>query len=258
MVLSSIDLDCNIEVSLKFLDSSKSYFLMSLSLLNQLTDLELSIEDTKIFIEKKQRANSSKIKTFAIEDDWSSAASMGCLAALSEGKIRIENLRKSSLQVDSRITRIFDRMGVVNSIEENSWTIESSKNFNGIKLGLGQSPDLFPVLAVLCAFASSSSEFTGLKNLRYKESNRLKNIETFLRALGCGLEVNDDSLSITKTLDRAQLSQMPFIDLSPDSDHRIAMAGAVAIQAGARVTIDNKTVVKKSFSHFWDIQRSLS
>ncbi len=256
-VLSSIGLSYEFDVFLESLSSSKSYFSMSLNLMNELTNSNVHLNGDQLSWRSTSEINTKSLEGFKIEDDWSSAASVGCLAALSEGEVRIENLFAESVQSDSKIREIFSQMGISNDMQNNVWSVRGSSDYRGVSIDLEQSPDLFPVLSVLCAFAQSGSIFTGLKNLRYKESNRLKNIELLMDALGVGFESNDDSLKILKPVDRKDLSSLKPIDLSPDSDHRIAMAGAVAIQAGARVTIRDKGVVKKSFAHFWEIQRSL-
>ncbi len=256
-ILSSIGLSYEFDVYLESLLSSKSYFLMSLNLVNELTSSNVQLNGNQLSWRSMSEINETSMERFQIEDDWSSAASVGCLAALSEGEVKIENLLSESVQSDSKIREIFSQMGIINEMQNRVWSVRGSSGYRGVHIDLVQSPDLFPVLSVLCAFAQTGSSFTSLKNLRYKESNRLKNIELLMEALGVGFESNDDSFKILKPVDRKFLSSLKPIDLSPDSDHRIAMAGAVAIQAGARVTIKDKGVVKKSFAHFWEVQRSL-
>ncbi|MEO0574765.1 MAG: 3-phosphoshikimate 1-carboxyvinyltransferase [Pseudomonadota bacterium] len=81
--------------------------------------------------------------------------------------------------------------------------------------------DEFPVLFVAAAVANGTSEFTGLAELRHKESDRIDAMTRGLRALGVTLEEGEDWV----TIEGGQL-QGGVVDSF--TDHRIAMAFAVA------------------------------
>ena len=83
---------------------------------------------------------------------------------------------------------------------ENICDIEvSSSNLRGCELGPEFADlmiDEYPILAVAASFANSPSVFRGLKELRVKESDRLKLILLNLQNCGVNSKIEDDDLYI--------------------------------------------------------------
>ncbi len=104
--------------------------------------------------------------------------------------------------------------------------------------------DEFPVLFIAAAAASGRSHFSGLEELRHKESDRIAVMAQGLRALG---------ISVDETPDGAVIHGGRFAGGIVDShgDHRVAMALAVAgTVAAAPVTIRDVAAVGTSFPGF--------
>ena len=107
--------------------------------------------------------------------------------------------------------------------------------------------DEFPVLFVAAAAAGGKTTFSGIGELRVKESDRIATMATGLRALG---------IQVDETKDGATVHGGQFSGGSVDSfgDHRIAMALAVAaITASGPVTISNIDAVETSFPGFAEV-----
>ena len=104
--------------------------------------------------------------------------------------------------------------------------------------------DEFPVLFVAAAAAEGVSEFSGLAELRHKESDRIGVMVTGLRRLGIVVEEGDDWV-------RIEGGTLNGGDIDSHGDHRIAMAFAVgAAVAEAPVTIANASQIATSFPDF--------
>jgi 3-phosphoshikimate 1-carboxyvinyltransferase len=87
-------------------------------------------------------------------------------------------------------------------------------------------PDLvdeIPILALAAARADGTSRFTGLSELRVKESDRLSGIAGLLAALGVPVRTDGDTLSITGVAAFRPPARWPPLD-----DHRLALTAAVA------------------------------
>jgi 3-phosphoshikimate 1-carboxyvinyltransferase len=87
-------------------------------------------------------------------------------------------------------------------------------------------PDLvdeIPVLALAAARAHGTSRFAGLRELRFKESDRIAGIAELLAAMGARVAVEGDALSITGVPALRAPSRRPRSD-----DHRLALTAAVA------------------------------
>ncbi len=114
-----------------------------------------------------------------------------------------------------------------------------------------QMQDSVPTLAVLAAFNNLPVRFTGIKNLRVKECDRIEAIATGLNRLTDGLAVVEaDDLVVNGSRTAVEAFRPACID--SHDDHRIAMAFAlVALKAG-RISITNPRCVAKTFPGFWD------
>ena len=91
-------------------------------------------------------------------------------------------------------------------------------------------PDLvdeIPVLALAAARARGTSRFGGLRELRFKESDRIAGVAELLASLGARVEVEGDTLSITGVAVLRAPARPPRFD-----DHRLALTAAVAAASG--------------------------
>lgn len=111
--------------------------------------------------------------------------------------------------------------------------------------------DEFPVLFVAAALAQGSTRFTGIGELRVKESDRIAAMATGLRALGISVEESADGAVVHG----GSLSG-GVVDSA--GDHRIAMSFSVAASvAQGPVTVLDTATVDTSFPGFCDCLHAL-
>ena len=114
--------------------------------------------------------------------------------------------------------------------------------------------DEFPVLFCAAAVAEGVSRFTGLEELRVKESDRLSAMAAGLKANGVQVEELPDGLVIQGTGGRIPGGG----SIETHLDHRIAMSFSVLGQmATAPVTIDDASPIQTSFPGFTDLMTAL-
>ena len=118
---------------------------------------------------------------------------------------------------------------------------------------LGEQPDLFPVLSVLCALAPGKSQLTGAPQLAYKESNRLEKCAELIKLIGRDCEMTNDGMNIdgrpfdpVGDVDRSTQTRL----FDPAADHRMVMAAALAARVGFNLKIGQANLVRKSFPEF--------
>ncbi len=125
----------------------------------------------------------------------------------------------------------------------------SSSNLKGCELG-SEIADLmideYPILAVAASFASSPSIFRGLKELRVKESDRLKLILLNLQNCGVNCSTIDDNLYIYPENSYA----IKHNEIRTDFDHRIAMAFAIMGTKIGPIKIKDSESINTSFPNF--------
>lgn len=126
----------------------------------------------------------------------------------------------------------------------------------GVKYDFRDTPDLVPVIVALCCMVNVPFTFSGVANLRIKESNRIEAMVNELAKCGYILGTTEDT--IFWHLQRTNIETKPII-INTYSDHRIAMAFALLAEK-IELVISNPEVVTKSYPQFWsdlDIFRSI-
>lgn len=111
--------------------------------------------------------------------------------------------------------------------------------------------DEFPVLFVAAAAARGKTSFTGIGELRVKESDRIASMAAGLRAMG---------IQVDESTDGAVVHGGRFQGARVDSfgDHRIAMSLAVAASVAAEtVTVCDVDAVNTSFPGFCELMSAL-
>ena len=111
--------------------------------------------------------------------------------------------------------------------------------------------DEFPVLFVAAAFARGSTRFSGISELRVKESDRIGAMANGLRRLGIVVEETPDGALVHGGEPGGGV-------VESYDDHRIAMSFAVAgTAATGPVTVRNTDNIETSFPGFSDCLRAL-
>ncbi len=106
--------------------------------------------------------------------------------------------------------------------------------------------DEYPILSVAASFAKTPSIFRGLKELRLKESDRLKLIVTNLSNFGINCEIREDDLYINPKKKLDIINNL----VKTDFDHRIAMSFCVMATKIGPLRIDEPECINTSFPTF--------
>ena len=197
--------------------------------------------------------------SFTVEPDWSAASYWYEIAALSNScNILLKGLHTESLQGDEIISDLMNDFGVETIhhdegilLQKNHQIIKTnvtSSDLEKHQINLASTPDLLPALAVTAAVKNSSAKFTGLKNLRIKESDRLNALETELKKCGFDVMIEKDTLKINPVFN----FQFSSFNFNTYNDHRMAMAFAPLALIFDKVEVENADVVEKSYPQFWN------
>lgn len=222
--------------------ASESYFRMTLEMVRR-AGMTFTETAQGLVIPAGQQISATSME---IEPDVSSLFSLASLAALN-GHAKFFNLPERSLQPDLKFTDFFAEMGVPVSTEGGALTVDRANSLKALKADVGDSPDLVPVLSVVCAFAEGVSILSGAPQLKHKESNRIRSAANLLRFMGVTVNERDDGLEIHG---QPNLKPKAF-GFDPDKDHRLAMAAGILNQMGWSIRIADPDVVNKSFPEFW-------
>ncbi len=225
---------------------SRPYIFMTVSLMKYF-GVDVFSENNKIVVPHgKYRARSIRI-----ENDWSSASFWYLAAALSDSaEIHLKNLSANSIQGDSVIMDIMKQFNI-DSIVSNDDVVIKKNVLKAtpafFEYNFSSCPDLVIPVAFTCAGLRIPSVFSGVRNLRIKESDRLIAIQTELLKTGCRVELLDDSFSILPI----QINH-PISMFNSHNDHRMVMAEAMLSMVFNEVSIDDFSPASKSYPEFRD------
>ncbi len=176
---------------------------------------------------------------FRIEPDASAATYVWAAAALTGGEIDIGLAPDAFTQPDAKAFAEIARFP------------EMSAEING-----SQMQDAIPTLAVLAAFNTTPVRFTGIRNLRVKECDRISAVCTELCRIRPGL-AREDGDDLIVTGDPALAGQTLPTRIETYADHRIAMSFALAGLRIGGITILDPACVGKTWPGYWDVLKSL-
>lgn len=225
---------------------SKPYISMTISLMKYF-GVEVYFENNKIVV----LPGNYLARTIRIENDWSSASFWYQAAALSEGaEIHLKNLSANSIQGDSVIMDIMKQLNIDSIVSNDDIVIKKNLLKAApafFEYDFSSCPDLVIPVAFTCAGLRIPSLFSGVRNLRIKESDRLIAIQAELFKAGCRVELLDNSFSIHPI----QINN-PISMFSSHNDHRMVMAEAMLSMVFNEVAIDEYAPVTKSYPEFWN------
>ena len=136
--------------------------------------------------------------------------------------------------------------------------VSYSPNLKGIEVPKERSPrmiDEYPILSILAATAKGPTIMNGIKELRFKESDRISAVSDGLMRSGVSVSEKQDKLIIFGKGNQ-KIKGGSTIDAS--NDHRIAMSFAILGSITEKsVEIRGASSIKTSFPNFIDLMNSL-
>ena len=189
-------------------------------------------------------------KEYFVESDSSGVSYFLAAAAITGGKIKINNINPDSAQGDIHFIDVLEKMGCKIEKGENYLQIESDGELKVIEVDMNAMVDTAQTLAVLASVAKGKTKITNVGSLKVKETDRITAIKNELEKCGITVEAGEDYLVIEGG--KPTPAQIETYD-----DHRMAMSFAVLGLTVPGIKIENPTCVSKSFPEFWELFDSL-
>lgn len=221
---------------------SRSYVEMTATVMKEF-GAQVDISDAGIEI----RPSGYTAVDYVVEPDFSSAAFPLVAAVMRPGVVQIAHLALSSMQGDSAILGILEKMGL--KVEQTSSDVvvrhAAGTRLQPVTVDMSNCSDLVPAIAVACVAIDGVSTLSGVGFIRHKESDRLGDLALELSKCGANVRVDDDGLTITggeKLLDAV---------FDTHHDHRLAMALSLCALKSGTSSIRDYEVVSKSWPRFF-------
>ncbi|SDH89164.1 3-phosphoshikimate 1-carboxyvinyltransferase [Alteribacillus persepolensis] len=221
-----------------------AYVKITLDLMNQFgveTVYNDDLTDMRVPVSKY------KGKNMALEADASTASYFFALAAITNGRIRINNLSMDTNQPDIYMADIYEKMGCRVIRGEDYIEVEGVEQLQGgFTISMKEMSDQTLTLAAIAPFADGPITITDVEHIRHHESDRIKAICTELSKMGIQVEEFQDGLKVHPGTPKGTT-------LQSYDDHRVAMALSLIGTKVPGVSIDDPGCVSKTCPTFYEL-----
>ncbi|NIC00589.1 3-phosphoshikimate 1-carboxyvinyltransferase [Halobacterium sp. R2-5] len=186
---------------------------------------------------------------YAVPGDFSSASYLLAAGALAGGDEVVVEGAHPSAQGDAAIVDVLREMGAeIEWRKDVGEIVVGQSSLDGITVGVADTPDLLPTIAVLGAAADGTTTITDAEHVRYKETDRVAAMAEELAKFGVSVEERPDELVV-----HGGDSDLSGARVDGRGDHRIVMSLAVAaLVADGETVIEGGEHVDVSFPEFFD------
>ncbi len=200
-----------------------------------------------------------KNSNFNIPSDPSSALFIVVACLITKGsKVKVKNVLYDNMRL--KVFKILAKMGGIININKTSVDTceiiaEHSilKNINLNKNDTTSLIDEFPALSIAAAYGTGKMSMKGLRELRYKESDRFKAISEGLRNAGVQVNTFEDDMEIIGN--RQVLGGNTIV---AQNDHRIAMSfNLLSLFSEKPIKVIGNESIMSSFPSFFSTLKSL-
>lgn len=180
-----------------------------------------------------------------IEPDLSNAGPFLALAAVTGGSVTVRDWPSETTQAGDAWGELLTAMGceVEHTSDGLRVTGPAPGTLEGLDVDLHDVGELTPVVAALCALATTPSHLRGVGHIRHHETDRLAALARELGGLGADVTEHPDGLSFRP----APLHGGLFRTYA---DHRMAHAGVVVGAAVDDVLVEDVATTAKTFTDF--------
>jgi 3-phosphoshikimate 1-carboxyvinyltransferase len=125
-----------------------------------------------------------QVGSLRIEPDLSNAAPFLAAAVVTGGRIAISDWPLRTTQAGDALRGLLEQFGATCELDADGLTVQGPDRIAGIDVDLGDTGELTPVVAAICALADSPSTLRGVAHLRHHETDRLAALSREINNLG--------------------------------------------------------------------------
>ena len=252
LMMLGVKIDNGIKLNLEGNIASKPYILMTKKLMDKI-GCNVVINNNEIVISRNYKSLNRIVE---VESDWSSASYFYSIVALSnDAEITLKIFKRDSIQGDSIVSKIYQKLGVETMYKEDSIIISKNKISNlpdSLKLDLSDTPDLAQTIAVSCLGLGIECELSGLDTLKIKETDRIEALKKEFIKLGVdGITTSDNKIYF-----KGNQKLNNNTKINTYQDHRMALSFA-PLAVIIDISIESPNVVSKSFPDYWEDLKTL-
>lgn len=210
--------------------------------------LNLHASETYLKMTSQVIKKSLESNGYTVPVDFSSLGYPAALAALM-GRVLVKNCSEiDSFQADSVLIEMLKNSGAQRALSNEGLEIKKGTVLKPISFNVSKAPDLFPTLVFLAAHIEGESTFYELGILKFKESDRLMQMISILKAFDVKMDYDPDS-NLLKVIGSSSI-KYKSAEIRPARDHRIVMAAALFMAKNSGGILHEVDCIEKSFPGF--------
>ncbi len=223
----------------------REYVEMTMAMM-RMFGVESEVQENGQRIIVKRGAYEAPSAVTVLEPDVSTCGYFWALAALTNGRIRIQGISKQSLQPDIELIHVLEQMGCTVIYGNDFIEVQGTEQLKGnFTLSMGKWSDQTLTVAALAVFADGPITMVDAAHIRHHECDRISAVCTELRKLGIQVDEHHDGLTVYPGVPQAAL-------LNTYDDHRMAMALALIGTRVPGIRIADPGCVSKTCPDYWD------
>ena len=189
---------------------------------------------------------------YTVEPDVSTASYFWALAVITNSRIKVMNINKSSKQGDIKFLDVLEQIGCTVNYFDDGIEVVGAKSLKGITVNMRNFSDTFMTLAAIACFVDGDTHISGLTHTRWQESDRIAAMEEGLTRLGVYVETTEDTILISPARSNLQPAEV-----DSHNDHRIAMSLALLGLKQDGVIINNAQAVNKTCPDYFERMQAI-
>lgn len=201
-------------------------------------------ENKEFFIKAGQKYQS---REYIVEGDCSSASYFFGMAAITNSRVKVNNVKKDAMQGDIKLLDILEAMGANVEYGENHVIVTGKGKLKGVTVDMHHMSDVAQTLSVVAMFAEGKTEIQNVYNMRIKETDRIKAVYNELTKLGAKVTELHDGLIIEPAEKYNE-----GVEIDTYDDHRMAMSFSLAGLIVPNTYIKDPNCVSKTFPNYFE------
>lgn len=221
-----------------------AYVKITLGLMEQFgvkVEADDALQTMKVFPAKYQGQN------LQLEADASTTCYFLALAAITNGRIRINNLAYDTRQPDIKMVDILADMGCIVTKEKDFIELKGAEQLKGGKtISMKEMSDQALTLAAIAPFADAPITITEVAHIRHHECDRIHAICESLTRLGIKVEEHEDGLTVYPGTPKPAV-------LDSYDDHRVVMSLSLIGSRVPGIKMTNPGCVSKTCPTYFEL-----
>ncbi len=183
-----------------------------------------------------------------VEGDATAATYFAGLVTLHGGQLELTNLGASTRQGDYKFFEIMETLGATVERKPESTRIQGPRQIKALPVtDMNEMPDAALTLIAMAPLLPQTTKITGLSSLHHKECDRLECPAAEFRQLGIQATTQTDAIEV----EPIEPDAIKAHTMCTYHDHRMAMAFSLLGSVSGKVSVDDKTVVNKTYPAYW-------